>query len=137
MDVNELDVHHDYLGLTKLENRSAMHRLGIYLLCVFATCGFEHVNGQLYRNVSRLMEQLLDGYDKRLRPVINQSHPVTVNVSFELLALQVSVVLGLNNTFKVCLYKSMWPLERKYNTSLKQIKQIKSVPLLAIINILW
>ena len=69
-----------------------MHRLGIYLLCVFATCGFEHVNGQLYRNVSRLMEQLLDGYDKRLRPVINQSHTVKVNVSFEFNTLQVRAI---------------------------------------------
>jgi len=69
-----------------------MYRSSMYIWCVFATCGFVQVNGQLYRNVSRLMDQLLDGYDKRQRPVINQSHPVKVNVSFELLALQVSVL---------------------------------------------
>ena len=43
------------------------------------------------------MDQLLDEYDKRQRPVINQSHTVKVNVSFELLALQVSAIRESNN----------------------------------------
>jgi len=64
---------------------------------IFTSCGCIQVNGQLYRNVSRLMDQLLDEYDKRQRPVINQSHTVKVNVSFELLALQVSAIRESNN----------------------------------------
>ena len=72
--------------------KRTMQRLSVYLLCIFATCGFVQVNGQLYRNVSRLMDQLLDGYDKRLRPVINQSHTVKVNVSFEFNTLQVRAI---------------------------------------------
>ena len=73
-----------------------MQRLSVYLLCIFATCGFVQVNGQLYRNVSRLMDQLLDGYDKILRPVINQSHTVKVNVSFEFNTLQVRAIYSYN-----------------------------------------
>ena len=78
-----------------------MHRSSVYLLCMFATCGYLQVNGQLYRNVSRLMDQLLDEYDKRQRPVINQSHTVKVNVSFELLALQVSEFPKQYSTVKI------------------------------------
>jgi len=60
--------------------------MAIYMLTV------TRANGQSYEHVSSLVTNLLDGYDSRHRPVLNQSLPVSVNVSFDILALVVSQI---------------------------------------------
>ena len=44
----------------------------------------------MYDTVSTLMADLLNGYDKQQRPVLNQSLPLQIEGSFEILALIVS-----------------------------------------------
>jgi len=51
---------------------------------------FRSVNGHMYDTVSTLMADLLNGYDKQQRPVLNQSLPLQIEGSFEILALIVS-----------------------------------------------
>ena len=60
------------------------------LVLYILTAAPASTSGQGYENVSSLVTNLLDGYDRRQRPVLNQSLPVSVNVSFDILALVVS-----------------------------------------------
>lgn len=61
------------------------------ILVFYVCCAMPVLSrAQSYDNVSRLMTDLLDGYDRRQRPLLNLSTPIYVNISFELLALQVN-----------------------------------------------
>ena len=59
-------------------------------VCILSSASSSAISGQSYENVSSLVTNLLDGYDRRQRPVLNQSLPVYVKVSFQILALVVS-----------------------------------------------
>ena len=59
-------------------------------VCILSAASSSAISIQSYENVSSLVINLLDGYDRRQRPVLNQSFPVYVKVSFQILALVVS-----------------------------------------------
>ena len=59
-------------------------------VCILSAASSSAISGQSYEHVSSLVTNLLDGYDRRQRPVLNQSFPVYVKVSFQILALVVS-----------------------------------------------
>ena len=61
----------------------------IWTLCVLFCCG---VDCQSLENVKDLTSDLLSDYDNRQRQVLDQSGPVYVNVTMDILAIQVNVL---------------------------------------------
>lgn len=54
---------------------------------VLAVCFFGGVNSQTPVQVKSLVDNLLSNYDKRIRPMEDQTLPVTLDVSFSLISL--------------------------------------------------
>ena len=54
---------------------------------VLAVCFFGGVNSQTPVQVKSLVDNLLSNYDKRIRPVEDQTLPVTLDVSFSLISI--------------------------------------------------
>lgn len=54
---------------------------------VLAVCFFGGVNSQTPMQVKSLVDNLLSNYDKRIRPMEDQTLPVTLDVSFSLISL--------------------------------------------------
>ncbi|KAL3843126.1 hypothetical protein ACJMK2_021078 [Sinanodonta woodiana] len=46
------------------------------------------VYGQTMNDSTKLIEDLLNGYDKMVRPIVDQSQPVSLNISMDLVAIQ-------------------------------------------------
>ncbi|WAQ95162.1 ACHB-like protein [Mya arenaria] len=65
---------------------STMHRM----ICTLTTClilatfSTSTIDGQTWNGTRDLLGRLMDGYDRRIRPVRNQSHSVHIRVNFEL-----------------------------------------------------
>lgn len=70
-------------------NKMGTHVLYCFVLVVAMV---SQTRGQSLTDAKNLATDLMQDYDKRLRPVLNQSLPVTINVTMHILALQVCFV---------------------------------------------
>jgi len=60
------------------------------LLCTFGPGML--VNAQTWNDTHRLLTDLMTGYDRHVRPVRNQAHPVRVYIDFSLHSVKVNVI---------------------------------------------